>query len=57
MYIQKLPISRKTFFKLVFAEALKVNEENSRIRNRIRIHTKMSWIRHTGSRRARTATR
>ncbi len=26
---------------------LKVNDENSRIRNRIRIHTKMSWIRNT----------
>jgi hypothetical protein len=59
MYIQKV-ISRKTFKKLVFCVGtLNVEDENSRIRiqdplvrdmdrwTRIRIHTKMSWIRNT----------
>jgi hypothetical protein len=42
-------ISRKTFFKEInfFLASLKVNEEYSRIRIHIRIHTKMSWIRNT----------
>jgi hypothetical protein len=62
MYIQKV-ISRNFFFILVFVGILKVNDENSRMRIqdpdplvrgmdpriqiRIRIHTKMSWIRNT----------
>jgi hypothetical protein len=59
MYLQKL-ISRKIFSnKFVLCCILKVNDENSRIRiqdpdplvrgmdTRIRIHTKMSWIRNT----------
>jgi hypothetical protein len=46
---------QKNFLKLVFVGVLKVNDENGRIRIglvrgldpriRIRIHTKMSWIR------------
>jgi hypothetical protein len=47
MYLQKV-ISRKNFVKnLFFAGILKVNDEKSRIRIRIRIHPKMSWIRNT----------
>ncbi len=58
MYLQYV-ISKKTFFKLVFCWHLgKVIDENSRIRIqiqirgmdpriRIRIHTRMSWIRNT----------
>jgi hypothetical protein len=62
MYLQKV-ISRKIFFLIFFVGILKVNDENSRIRiqdpdpdpdplvrgmdPRIRIHTKMSWIRNT----------
>ncbi len=46
-YLQKV-ICRKTFLKkLFFVGVLKVNDENRRIRIRIRIHTKMSWIRNT----------
>ncbi len=58
MYLQKV-ISRKTFFKLVFVGVLNVNDEiagsgsdpDSLVRGmdpRIRIQTKMSWIRNTG---------
>jgi hypothetical protein len=49
MYLQKV-ISSKTFLKnYFFVGVLKVNDENSRIRIqiRIRIHTKISWIRNT----------
>jgi hypothetical protein len=47
MYQQKV-ISRKKFNKIsFFIGILKVNDEDSRIR--IRIHTKMSWIRNTPS--------
>jgi hypothetical protein len=63
MYLQKV-ISRKNCGKnLFFAGILKVNDENSRIRDpntdpdpdplvrgmdpRIRIHPKISWIRNT----------
>jgi hypothetical protein len=59
MYLRKV-IGRKTFVKKFFLiGVLKVNDENSRIRIRsplvrgmdpwirIRIHTKMSWIRNT----------
>jgi hypothetical protein len=34
--------------KSFFVGILKVNDENRRIRIRIRIHTNMSWIRNTG---------
>ncbi len=48
----KKVINRKTFFYLFFVGVFKVNDENSRswirIRIRIRIHTKMAWIRNTG---------
>jgi hypothetical protein len=55
MYLQKV-LSRKTFFFNIFFIFLKVNDENSRdpdplVRGmdpRIRIHSKMSWIRNTG---------
>jgi hypothetical protein len=48
MYLQKVK-SRKTLLKnQFFVGFLKVNDENSRTRIRIRIHTKMSWIRNTG---------
>ncbi len=66
-YLQKV-ISRKTSIKkkLFFVGVLKVNDENSRVliqdpdplvrgmdpRIRIRIHTKMSWIRNTGKNKA-----
>jgi hypothetical protein len=54
MYLQKVK-SRKTLLKkLVFVDILKANDENSKIRIRIRIHTKMSWIRNTGLRNALT---
>jgi hypothetical protein len=43
MYLQKV-ICRKTFFKLVFVGVLNSNDENSRIRIRIRVHTKMSSL-------------
>jgi hypothetical protein len=47
MYLQKV-ISRKTFLKnKFFVGVWKANDENSRIWIRIRIHTKMSWIRNT----------
>jgi hypothetical protein len=40
---------QKNFLKnLIFVGFLKVNDENSRIRIRIRIHNKMSKIRNTG---------
>jgi hypothetical protein len=52
MYLKKV-ISRNFFLK-VFVGILKVNDENSRTGSisqrhdpRIRIHTKMSWIRNT----------
>jgi hypothetical protein len=44
MYLQKL-ISKKTEKKIIFVAALKVTDENSRIR----IHTKMSRIRNTAT--------
>jgi hypothetical protein len=53
MYLQKV-ISRKTFLKLVFVGVVKVKSMTklagaiSRMDLRIRIHTKMSWIRNTG---------
>jgi hypothetical protein len=66
MYLQKVT-SRKNCVKKnsFFAGILKVNDENSRIRiqdpdpdplvrgmdPRIRIHTKMSWIRNTAKER------
>ncbi len=58
MYLQK--VIRRFFLYLFFVGILKFNDENSRIRiqirirfirgmdPRIRIHTKMSWIRNTG---------
>jgi hypothetical protein len=45
MYLQK-DIIRKTFLKNNFLVGiLKVNDENSRIRNRIRIHKSEAWPR------------
>jgi len=38
MYLQKVISRKKLFFKLVFVGVLKVNNEKSRIRIRIRIH-------------------
>jgi hypothetical protein len=62
-YLQKVTSRKNCVKKLVFAGILKVNDEKSRIRiqdpnldpdtlvrgidPRIRIHTKMSWIRNT----------
>ncbi len=57
MYLQKV-ISRRTFFNKFSVGVFNVNDENSRIRNRtyplvrgmdprIRIHSKMSWIRNS----------
>jgi hypothetical protein len=44
MYLQKV-ISKKYFF----VDILKVTDENSRIRIRIRIHKSEVWIRGSGS--------
>ncbi len=63
MKLQKVISRRNCVKKFVLAGILKVNDENSRTRIRdpdplvrcmdprirIRIHPKMSWIRHTGS--------
>jgi hypothetical protein len=57
MYLQKVKRHKK-FLYLFFVGVLKDNDENSRIRIRLRIwihyseawiHIKMSWIRHTHS--------
>jgi hypothetical protein len=62
MYLQKVTSRKNCVKKFVFAGILKVNDENSRIRIqdplvrgmdpriRIRIHSKMLWIRNTASR-------
>jgi hypothetical protein len=42
-------VKSKKILLLVFVSILKVNDENSSIRIRIRIHTKMSWIHNTGA--------
>jgi hypothetical protein len=63
MYLQKVASRKNCVKKLFFASILKVNDENNRILiqdpdldpdplvrgidSRIRIHTKMSWIRNT----------
>ncbi len=56
MYVPSKSIKQENFFlNLLFVGVLKVNDENSRIYlvrgigmdPRIRIHTKMSWIRNT----------
>jgi hypothetical protein len=59
MYLQKVTSRKNCVKKLVFAGILKANDENTQdpdplvrgidppIRIRIRIHTKMSWIRNT----------
>jgi hypothetical protein len=49
MYLQKV-ISRKTIFlNYFFVGALKVNDENSRIRIQIRINYSEAWISGSGS--------
>jgi hypothetical protein len=48
MYLQKV-IRRKTFLKLILFCVLKINDENSRIRIRIRIHKSEAWNRGPGS--------
>jgi hypothetical protein len=49
MYLQKI-ISKKTFLKnKFFIDKLKVTNENSRIRIRIRIHYSEIWIHGSGS--------
>jgi hypothetical protein len=57
MYLQKVTSRKNCVKKLFFAGILKANEENTQdpdtlVRGmdppiRIRIHTKMSWIRNT----------
>jgi hypothetical protein len=46
MYLRKSNM-QKTFFKLVFVGAFKVNNEDNRIL--IRIHQSEAWIRGSGS--------
>jgi hypothetical protein len=46
--VRKTLIPTVCDFFLFFVSVLKINDENSRIRIRIWIHTKMSWIRNTG---------
>ncbi len=45
-YFQK--VMNKKNLEIFFFDVLKVSDKNSRIRFRIRIRTKISWIHNTG---------